>query len=121
MNLDPLVASIRCDGWTVTVTGNLVRVARTVLPEDTRRPGRPVTFDYADHFHVYPNATAADVIRRVFATIQYLTDHELREQFTVAGHRVFEPHTDPPITGHQKDWWVEAQSAVDGYAIAKEL
>ena len=58
--------------------------------------------------------TDTQIARRAFATVQYLTDHELREHFLVDGARAFEPH-DPSVTGEQHDWWVEAESAVRGY------
>lgn len=111
--LRELVDTIGLTGWRIWVEDRYVHLDPDGLPVDNRHPGQQLT-TFGDPIFVPAHWDWEMVIRRVFATLQYLIDHELREQFTVAGIRPFEAH-DPPVTGYQKDWFVEHQSAVRGY------
>lgn len=108
-----LVASIGLDGWQFWVKDRQVHLDPVCLPVDNRRPGQRLT-TFGDPVFIPVDWDYQQVIERLFVTLQYLIDHELREQFTVAGERPFDAH-DPPVTGQQKDWFVEHQSALRGY------
>lgn len=116
MDLDALAASIICTGWRIWITRDAdhewIHVGAAELPTDNRNAGQ--LGEFGDRFVVPPSWTDTDVISRVFCTLQFLADHELREQFTVNGVRVFEPH-EPSVTGEQHDWFVEHRSALAGY------
>lgn len=112
-DLRALVETTRCDGWVFTVEAATVRVEKTPRPVDNRGTGLPL-FVFGADVQVGADCDRDQAIRRIFATVQFLADHELREQFTVGGGRPFEAH-EPPVTGHQRDWFVEHESAVRGY------
>lgn len=99
--------------WRIETHPGVVRLELVDPPEDCRTPGRPFG-GFHDEIPITRAYTPDDVIRRVFANVQYLRDHELREQFKVDGVRYFDPH-DPSVTGYQKEWFVERLSAVRGY------
>lgn len=101
-------------GWRFWIEhGDQLHMGLVVPPDDNRHPGDRLD-DFGDSFVVGADWLPERVIDRVFCHLQFLTDHELREQFTVDGVRVFEAH-DPSVTGEQHDWFVERQSALRGY------
>lgn len=113
---DATLATVRfgVPGWRFTPSGRTIRVELVAPPDDNRHsPPAPLPWFGDDAFIAEPLGLGATV-ERVFCTLQYLRDHWLREEFTVNGVRWFETH-DPPVTGYQKDWWVERQSALRGY------
>lgn len=116
-SLDDLAARLHCRGWKFCVTRDAghewFRVGLVEPPDDNRHPGRRLD-DFSDGFLVSPDWDERRIIERVFVTLQFLIDHELREQFTLDGMRVFEAH-DPSVTGEQHDWFVERKSALRGY------
>jgi hypothetical protein len=103
---------IRYEGWTFTMRDGLLLIAKDAAPGD--RDGDGVFYGYHDSF-VTSQMADVDVYTRAFCTLQYLNDHELREQFTVDGARPFDPHSPTSLTGFQKDWFVEHRSALRGY------
>lgn len=111
--LRELAGSLALIGWRFWSEGRYLHLDPERFPLDNRNIERRLTA-FGDPIFIPLHWDSETIIRRVFATLQYLIDHELREQFTVAGIRVFDSH-DPPVTGMQKDWFVEAQSAVRGY------
>jgi hypothetical protein len=111
--LDELIAGLYLPGWWFWTQGSVVHLRVVDTPEDTRLPDAEFT-GLADQFVVQPSWTDRDVLNRLFCNLQYLIDHELREHFTYAGVPVFDAH-DPPVTGFQKEWFVEHQSALAGY------
>lgn len=111
--LRALIERVHIPGWDVSVQGRTVILRASTPPPDARRDGM---FDgLADHFEAPRSWDVMQVMRRLFANLQYLTDHELRERFTVDGYRPFDPHLPVSVTGRQKDWFVELESAVRGY------
>lgn len=116
--LAALVASAVTPGWRLSVERfdrhRFVRVQAAVDPADTYNPSS-TTGALGEHFVVPELWDAEQVTRRLFATIQFLTDHELRETFTVAGVRPFDPHRPVSVTGEQHEWFVERESAVRGF------
>ena len=112
-----LTSSIRLRSWIVSTyveSGSRLVSARIAEPPpDSRTSG---AFDGLEgHFAVPESWTARQVYERLFCTIQYLQDHELREQFVVGDARPFDPHDPRELPGLQKDWFVEAQSAMRGF------
>lgn len=113
------VATISVKGWRFWIETDqngheFLHVGAVDQPANNRTGGR-LWPPFGDYFLVRPEWSPEDIWTRLFCTLQYLQDHELREQFTVDGVRVFEAHTDPPVTGFQKEWFVEHQSALRGY------
>lgn len=111
--LRDLVASFHSERWCSWVEGRYVHVALFVPPIDRDHRDRRLAA-FGDYFLVDESRDADWVVERWFATLQFLSDHDLREDLTVAGVRPFESH-DPPLTGLQKEWFVEAKAAVRGY------
>ena len=116
--LEAFIASVVAPGWCCTVEYAdrhrfvRVRAAGTII--DTYFPER--TTDALNEQFVVPDTWRRDaLVNRLFATIQFLADHELRETFTVAGVRPFDPHEPVSVTGEQHDWFVERQAALRGY------
>lgn len=83
---------------------------------DNRRPDFALKW-FGDKILIPYDWDEERIYTRLFVTLQFLVDHELREDFTVRGNRVFESH-DPPLTGFQKEWFVEKESALLGYQPA---
>lgn len=100
--------------WTDTDGTHTFMHVEMATPLLDNRSSNHRLFGFGDSFIIQPDWTDQQLIERVFVQLQYLIDHELREQFTVNGIRVFESH-DPPITGFQKEWFVEHASALRGY------
>lgn len=110
-----LVASMDLPGWGFRAEGQRVHVGLSVAPRDNRRPSEQLS-SFSHHVNLDPDWDLGQVIRRVFAALQFLHDHWIREEFTVAGVRPFEAHAgDPPFIDRQKAWYVEHESAVRGY------
>ncbi len=114
MTLDELIARVNFPGWNFWVTSRTVHLRVIETPEDSRKPDAEFV-GLADSFVVGPDWTERQVLERLFCNLQYLVDHELREHFTLDGHCVFDPHH-PTVTGFQKEWFVERQSALAGYS-----
>lgn len=108
-----LVATFRSERWCFWVEDRYVHIALFVPPIDREHRDRRLA-TFGDYFLADPSRDAAWITARTFATLQFLSDHDLREDFTIAGARPFESH-DPPLTGYQKEWFVEHQSALRGY------
>jgi hypothetical protein len=111
--LDDLVGRVNFPGWNFWTVNRTVHLRVIETPEDSRIPDAEFV-GLADQFVVNPDWTEQQVLERLFCNLQYLVDHELREHFTLDGHCVFDPHN-PSVTGAQKDWFVERQSALAGY------
>ncbi len=98
-------------GWTVIHANRCVTIVKVDAPADRGGAGE---FDgYTRSFDPF-GMNEEQIWRRVFATIQFLEDHERRENFEVNGVRVLDPH-DPDITGLQQEWFIERESAVRGF------
>jgi hypothetical protein len=114
VDVDVLCDALKLPGWQFWVERDADHEWLYVgtWPGDITRPGR--AFSVTDRVLVTGTADDEQVVRAIFARIQFLTDHELREHFTLNGDRVFNAH-DPDVTGKQHDWFVEQQAAVRGF------
>lgn len=108
------IQSIEVTGWSITCEGNAVVVRPDPLPYDANDPAVRLT-SFEETLPVTAAWERDAIVRRVFAVLQFRTDHELREHFTVEGVRWFDAHKPVSLTGLQHDWFVEAESAVRGY------
>jgi hypothetical protein len=104
--------AFRSPGWSITQDDPFVVLRKLVAPDDIREGHG--TFDGLRREFSTSGMSEEHVINRVFATQQFLVDHELRDTFEVNGVRVFNPH-EPDVTGLQQDWFIEQQAAVRGY------
>jgi hypothetical protein len=111
--LKALVASIRVDGWDIECAGRTVGIMPAEPVPDVYDPTH-LLFHFGEGFKVPHAWTAEQVVRRIFAVLQFRTDHELRERFQVGDDRPFDAHW-LGVTGEQHDWFVEAESAVRGF------
>jgi hypothetical protein len=60
------------------------------VDRETGREG----WGYSRCYGITPDVTPAGIVTTVFAALRDLTEHELREQFTVDGIQVLGPHFD---------------------------
>lgn len=108
---------MRIRGWSIDLLihegHRFIDLYLTETPANNRQPDVPLP-KFGNLIDVPPTWGKDQIVRRVFATLQYLTDHELREQFMIGEMRPYEAH-EPSVTGEQKDWFVEHESAVRGY------
>lgn len=100
---------ISAGDWEFWMEGDTLNMG---LP--TRFVGTGEPWLLTQRFQLRPEWTLDDLWDELFTTLQYIQDHELREQLTVNGERRLEPHT-LGVTGPQKDWFVHRRSALKGY------
>jgi hypothetical protein len=114
--IEQLIATFVVMGWNFRLEWQedhcWVHIEKSDPPLDNRNEGQYLD-SYDDKVYI-SHMNRDQIIEEVFVTLQFLTDHELREQFTVDGERIFECHN-PPLTGMQHDWFVERKSALRGY------
>lgn len=111
-----LVMSIHARGWRIElyVEGGHRFVRLAADAADSRDPAMSFV-GLEDRVCVHPTMTADELISRLFCMGQFLIDHEWRERFMVGDKRPFDAHEPESVTGRQHDWFVEAQSARQGF------
>jgi hypothetical protein len=109
VNLELFVASLHAGDWKFWVDDGHICIGLPTRNVDT---GLPMLLDQ----RIFPNPdwTSEQLAERVFVTMQFVLDHELREQFTVNNMRPYDAHR-LGVTGQQHDWFIEQRGALKGY------